>query len=83
MVDGFGIPRLLAGLAPKGLSNLATSAVTVEENGNRAGGQEGGDVRRREFGKAIMISLVTIPTSRVVWSGLRERSLSPNLKNIE
>jgi len=58
MVDGFGIPRLLAGLAPKGLSNLATSAVTVEENGNRAGGQEGGDVRRREFGKAIMISLV-------------------------
>ncbi|HEY7144289.1 MAG TPA: helix-turn-helix transcriptional regulator [Streptosporangiaceae bacterium] len=54
IVDGFGVPRLLAGLAPQGLDDL----VKRKPAGNGDKTRPGGAVRRREFGKAIVISLI-------------------------
>jgi transcriptional regulator with XRE-family HTH domain len=53
IVDGFGVPRLLAGLAPHGLDNLVERKSAVVD-----GRLAGGDVRRREFGKAVVVSLI-------------------------
>jgi tetratricopeptide (TPR) repeat protein/transcriptional regulator with XRE-family HTH domain len=52
IVDGFGVPRLLAGLAPHGLENFERKPAVADDR------RAGGDVRRREFGKAIMVSLI-------------------------
>lgn len=59
IVDGFGVPRLLAGLAPQGLDDLAKSKPAASSDAARPGGV----VRRREFGKAIMVSLIPYTAS--------------------
>jgi transcriptional regulator with XRE-family HTH domain len=54
IVDGFGVPRLLAGLAPRGLDNFVKGEV-ADADSRRAGGE----VRRREFGRAVVVSLIS------------------------
>jgi transcriptional regulator with XRE-family HTH domain len=58
IVDGFGIPRLLAGLAPKALDDLIRPVPSV----GKGEGQPGGRVRRRTFGKAVLVTLLTSMT---------------------
>ncbi|HEX6523322.1 MAG TPA: hypothetical protein VF070_25480 [Streptosporangiaceae bacterium] len=53
IVDGFGIPRLLAGLAPGGFSDLLGQSSNVD-----SGKRSGDHLRRREFGKTILVSML-------------------------
>lgn len=57
IVDGLGIPRLLAGLAPKGIDHLSP----VAQDGHDDPGATVDPVKRREFGKAAIGVTLAIP----------------------
>ncbi|MFD0857333.1 helix-turn-helix domain-containing protein [Actinomadura adrarensis] len=59
LLDGLGAPRILAGLAPRGLSHLTGQA--DEDSALPTGGNSGGRVKRREFTQRIVLAGLAIP----------------------